>query len=111
MTIGRSGMVALIFVSHFGTLALSFWPYIIPFRHHHRRSGRAAVQSHVHFWGGVVVLSTDAALHAHQLQRLQRQGRNHSWISLNFHAKQMSLCSCADSIARRKASKDRHGYA
>src|SRR3979490_1743094 len=48
-------MVALIFVSAFGTLALSFWPYLIPFII--TVDGAAAPQSSLTFmfWGGVVV--------------------------------------------------------
>jgi cytochrome d ubiquinol oxidase subunit II len=48
-------MVALIFVSAFGTLALSFWPYIIPFVV--TIDEAAAPQSSLMFmfWGGVVV--------------------------------------------------------
>jgi len=48
-------MVALIFVSAFGTLALSFWPYIIPFVV--TIDEAAAPQSSLTFmfWGGVVV--------------------------------------------------------
>src|SRR5258707_1868506 len=48
-------MVALIFVSAFGTLALSFWPYMIPFVI--TIDEAAAPQSSLAFmfWGGVVV--------------------------------------------------------
>src|ERR1700704_6024651 len=48
-------MVALIFVSAFGTLALSFWPYLIPFII--TVDEAAAPQSSLMFmfWGGVVV--------------------------------------------------------
>ena len=48
-------MVALIFVSAFGTLALSFWPYLIPFVI--TIDEAAAPQSSLTFmfWGGVVV--------------------------------------------------------
>ena len=48
-------MVALIFVSAFGTLALSFWPYMIPFVV--TVDEAAAPQSSLMFmfWGGVVV--------------------------------------------------------
>ncbi len=48
-------MVALIFVSAFGTLALSFWPYIIPFVV--TIDEAAAPQSSLMFmfWGGAVV--------------------------------------------------------
>jgi hypothetical protein len=48
-------MVALIFVSAFGTLALSFWPYMIPFVI--TVDEAAAPQSSLMFmfWGGVVV--------------------------------------------------------
>jgi cytochrome bd ubiquinol oxidase subunit II len=47
-------MVALVFVSAFGTLALSFWPYIIPFVV--TIDGAAAPRSSLAFmfWGGVV---------------------------------------------------------
>jgi cytochrome d ubiquinol oxidase subunit II len=48
-------MVAVIFASAFGTLALSFWPYIIPFVI--TIDEAAAPQSSLAFmfWGGVVV--------------------------------------------------------
>jgi len=48
-------MVALIFVSAFGTLALSFWPYMIPFVI--TIDGAAAPQSSLMFmfWGGAIV--------------------------------------------------------
>jgi cytochrome d ubiquinol oxidase subunit II len=48
-------MVALIFVSAFGTLALSFWPYLIPFVI--TIDEAAAPQSSLMFmfWGGIVV--------------------------------------------------------
>jgi cytochrome d ubiquinol oxidase subunit II len=48
-------MVAVIFVSAFGTLALSFWPYLIPFVI--TIDEAAAPQSSLMFmfWGGVVV--------------------------------------------------------
>jgi len=48
-------MVALIFVTAFGTLALSFWPYMIPFVI--TVDEAAAPQSSLMFmfWGGVVV--------------------------------------------------------
>src|SRR6195952_591254 len=48
-------MVGLIFVSAFGTLALSFWPYMIPFQITVDQA--AAPQSSLifMFWGGVVV--------------------------------------------------------
>src|ERR1700745_3214501 len=48
-------MVALIFVSAFGPLALSFWPYLIPFVI--TIDEAAAPQSSLMFmfWGGVVV--------------------------------------------------------
>jgi cytochrome bd ubiquinol oxidase subunit II len=48
-------MVALIFVSAFGTLALSFWPYLIPFVI--TIDEAAAPQSSLMFmfWVGVVV--------------------------------------------------------
>jgi cytochrome d ubiquinol oxidase subunit II len=65
--------VALIFVSAFGTLALSFWPYMIPFVI--TIDEAASPRSSLAFMFGVRVdrLSTDAALHAYQLQRLQGQ--------------------------------------
>jgi cytochrome bd ubiquinol oxidase subunit II len=67
-------MVTLIFVSAFRTLALSFWPYMIPFVI--TIDEAAAPQSSLAFmfWVGVDRLPTDAALLAYQLQRLQGQG-------------------------------------
>jgi hypothetical protein len=69
-------MVALIFVSAFGTLALSFVLALHdPLCRHHRRGRRAAFQSCVHVLGvRVDRLPTDAALHDHQLQCFQGQG-------------------------------------
>jgi len=74
-------MVALIFLSAFGTLALSFWPYMISFVI--TVDGAAAPQSSLTFmfWGGVVVFPL-MLLYTVKLYRVQRQGRNHSWISL-----------------------------
>jgi hypothetical protein len=47
-----------------------------PLRPHHRPSGGASVESCVHVLGRVPVrLPADAALHDHQLQRLQGQSR------------------------------------
>jgi cytochrome d ubiquinol oxidase subunit II len=48
-------MVAVIFVAAFGTLALSFWPYMIPFVI--TVDEAAAPQSSLMFmfWGGVLI--------------------------------------------------------
>jgi cytochrome bd-type quinol oxidase subunit 2 len=57
-------MVALIFVSAFGTLALSFWPYMIPFVI--TIDEAAAPQSNLAFmfWGcGLIVLSSGSYRH------------------------------------------------
>jgi cytochrome bd ubiquinol oxidase subunit II len=48
-------MVALIFVSAFGTLALSFWPYIIPFVITIDEGAAPRSSLMFMFWGGVVV--------------------------------------------------------
>ncbi len=48
-------MVALIFVSAFGTLALSFWPYIIPFVITIDEAAAPPSSLAFMFWGGVVV--------------------------------------------------------
>jgi cytochrome d ubiquinol oxidase subunit II len=48
-------MVALIFVSAFGTLALSFWPYIIPFVITIDEATAPRSSLVFMFWGGVVV--------------------------------------------------------
>jgi cytochrome d ubiquinol oxidase subunit II len=48
-------MVALIFVSAFGTLALSFWPYIIPFVVTIDEAVAPQSSLMFMFWGGVVV--------------------------------------------------------
>jgi cytochrome d ubiquinol oxidase subunit II len=48
-------MVALIFVSAFGTLALSFWPYIIPFVITIDEAAAPRSSLMFMFWGGVVV--------------------------------------------------------
>ena len=68
-------MVALIFVSAFGTLALSFWPYMIPFVITIDEAAAPQSSLDVHVLGcGSDRLPTDAALHGYQLQRLQGQG-------------------------------------
>jgi cytochrome d ubiquinol oxidase subunit II len=48
-------MVALIFVSAFGTLALSFWPYMIPFVITVEEAAAPQSSLMFMFWGGVVV--------------------------------------------------------
>jgi cytochrome d ubiquinol oxidase subunit II len=48
-------MVALIFVSAFGTLALSFWPYMIPFVITIDEAAAPPSSLRFMFWGGVVV--------------------------------------------------------
>lgn len=48
-------MVALIFVSAFGTLALSFWPYMIPFEITVNQAAAPQSSLMFMFWGGVVV--------------------------------------------------------
>jgi cytochrome d ubiquinol oxidase subunit II len=48
-------MVALIFVSAFGTLALSFWPYIIPGIITIEEAAAPQSSLTFMFWGGVVV--------------------------------------------------------
>jgi hypothetical protein len=70
----RFYMVALIFLSAFGTLAISFWPCMIP-DVHHRRGGRGpSFQSGIHVlerWN--LRLPADADLHGYQLSGLQGQ--------------------------------------
>ena len=48
-------MVALIFVSAFGTLALSFWPYMIPFVITVDQAAAPQSSLMFMFWGGAVV--------------------------------------------------------
>jgi cytochrome d ubiquinol oxidase subunit II len=48
-------MVALIFVSAFGTLALSFWPYMIPFAITIDQAAAPQSSLMFMFWGGVIV--------------------------------------------------------
>jgi len=48
-------MVALIFLSAFGTLALSFWPYMIPFIITVNQAAAPHSSLAFMFWGGVVV--------------------------------------------------------
>jgi cytochrome bd ubiquinol oxidase subunit II len=48
-------MVVLIFVSAFGTLALSFWPYIIPFVITVDEAAAPRSSLTFMFWGGVVI--------------------------------------------------------
>jgi cytochrome bd ubiquinol oxidase subunit II len=48
-------MVGLIFVSAFGTLALSFWPYMIPFQITVDQAAAPQSTLMFMFWGGVVV--------------------------------------------------------
>jgi cytochrome bd ubiquinol oxidase subunit II len=48
-------MVALIFVSAFGTLALSFWPYMIPYVFTVKQAAGPESSLMFMFWGGVIV--------------------------------------------------------
>jgi hypothetical protein len=69
-------MVALIFAAAFGTLAISFWPYMIPFSITIEEAAAHPSSLALMFWGeGLIHLPADAALHRHQLHRLQRQGQ------------------------------------
>jgi cytochrome bd ubiquinol oxidase subunit II len=48
-------MVALIFVSAFGTLALSFWPYMIPFVFTVEQAAAPPTSLMFMLWGGIIV--------------------------------------------------------
>ena len=64
-----------LFLSAFGTLAISFWPYMIPFVITRRRCG-TSFQSGIHVLGrGHLRLPADADLHSYQLSGIQGQGQ------------------------------------
>ena len=66
-------MVVLIFLAAFGTLAISFWPYIIPFHLDDRRCSSTGIEPCLHVLGrGAVRLSTAAALHGRRLFGVSR---------------------------------------
>ena len=66
-------MVALIFVSAFGTLAISFWPYMIPFAITIDDAAAPHSSLAFMFWGeGIFVFPLMLGLHRRQLQRLPR---------------------------------------
>jgi cytochrome d ubiquinol oxidase subunit II len=48
-------MVAVIFASAFGTLALSFWPYMIPFVITINEAASPRSSLMFMFWGGIIV--------------------------------------------------------
>ena len=69
-------MVATIFVAAFATLAISFWPYMIPFAITIDAGGGASFQSRLHVLGrGALRVPAHARLHRDQPERLQGQGR------------------------------------
>ena len=77
-------MVALIFAAAFGTLAISFWPYMIPFSITIDDAAAPHSSLAFMFWGeGPVRLPADADLHGDQLQRVPRQGRTNGRPLLN----------------------------
>src|SRR6266849_843685 len=68
-------------VRHAGAVLLAIHD---PLRHHRRPSRRAAIESYVHVLGvRSDRLSTDADLHARQLQRLQGQSQDNSRVPLS----------------------------
>jgi cytochrome d ubiquinol oxidase subunit II len=61
-------MVALIFAAAFGTLAVSFWPYMIPFSITIEEAAAPHSTLAFMFWGAdLFVFPPDADLHGHQL--------------------------------------------
>jgi hypothetical protein len=78
-------MVALIFMSAFGTLALSFWPYMIPPVITVDQAAAPHSSLALMFWGRRGGrLSTHADLHDRQLLRLQGHGQDNGRISLKL---------------------------
>ena len=68
-------MVALIFAAAFGTLAISFWPYMIPFSITIGDAAAPHSKSRLHVLGRrPFCLSADADLRRGQLRRLPRKG-------------------------------------
>ena len=69
-------MVGLIFLAAFGTLAFSFWPYMIPFSITINEAAAPYASSRLHVLGrGSLRLPAHAALHGDQPERLQGQDR------------------------------------
>ena len=70
-------MVALIFAAAFGTLAISFWPYMIPFSITIEEAAAPHSSLAFMFWGeGLFVFPLMLHLYRDQLHRIQRQGRS-----------------------------------
>ena len=68
-------MVALIFAAAFGTLAISFWPYMIPFSITIEAAAAPHSSLAFMFWGaGPLRVPAHACLHRDQSERVQRQG-------------------------------------
>jgi cytochrome d ubiquinol oxidase subunit II len=80
-------MVALIFAAAFGTLAISFWPYMIPFSITIEEAAAPHSSPRFHVLGSRPVrLPADAPLHRHQLPRLSRQGQTDRGELLDLEA-------------------------
>ena len=77
-------MVAPIFAAAFGALAISFWPYMIPFSITIEEAAAPPFQSRLHVLGrGHRRLPADAPLHRDQLHRLQGEGKTYGRSLLN----------------------------
>jgi cytochrome d ubiquinol oxidase subunit II len=73
-------MDAIIFAAALGTLAISFWPYMVRFS---ITSEEATAPYRLHVLGqGPVPVSADASLYHDQLPRVPRQGQTHGWTLL-----------------------------
>jgi succinate dehydrogenase flavin-adding protein (antitoxin of CptAB toxin-antitoxin module) len=69
-------MVALIFAAAFGTLAISFWPYMIPFSITIEEGCGAPFNARLHVLGRRPLrLPADARLYRRQLRRVPRQAQ------------------------------------
>ena len=70
----RFAIVAIIFAAAFGTLALSFWPYMIPFSITIEEAAAPHSSLAFMFWGaGLFVFPLMLLYNGDQLQRVQRQ--------------------------------------
>ena len=70
------GMTVLIFLSAFGTLAVSFWPYMIPFAITIDQAASPPSSLRFMFWGaGTLCDAVNADLHGKRLSGVSRQDR------------------------------------
>ncbi|WP_337128005.1 hypothetical protein [Mesorhizobium sp. Cs1321R2N1] len=108
-------LVALIFVAAFGTLAISFWPYMIPFSITIEQAAAPHSSVAFMFWERALRVPAHAALHGDRPNHVQGQVGSHiqndAWPSVESPKRDtddfISIVACC--ICRRRIRPNHSG--